>query len=416
MPRERAPASGILNLRDTAMREALRLAKAGQADRTALPLSYLRQQAHLTAPAANRELAVKALSSPLSVASRLLDRFDIDAVAIGDRLSVDPALVTDVLAGDGAPVVVLDLEDGIAPQLASQARANVVAATREVPRGKTLRFVRPAGLDDSRCVDDLTTMLIGAAAGLPAAEYPIDGVVFPKVRRPEEVEWLHGLLSTIETQVGLEPNRIRVTYQVETAWGLLNLAEIALAAKERLSGLILGTVDLSAELMLPSIRYAHPISEWARRAMITVAGAMGVPAIDGMTLGFPVARPDLSRTENRTHLLDRMAASFDDTRYSIDVGMAGRWVGHPLQLVAALLAFRSTYTPQWAEGIAHSVETFSQALARDAGAVANYGELMDVGTDRYNRMILRRAAAWGVIDHDRAIQLGLISASEGDTA
>ncbi len=416
MPRESTAASGSLGLRDTAMREALRLAKDAQADRTALPLPYLRQQAHLTAPAANRELVVKALSDPFGVASRLLKRFDIDAAAIGNRLSVDPALVMDVLAGSGAPVVVLDLEDGIAPQLAPQARGNVVAATREVPRGKTLRFVRPAALDDSRCVDDLTTMLIDVAEGVAAAEYPIDGVVFPKVRRPEEVEWLDSLLGAIETQIGLEPNRIRVTYQIETAWGLLNMTEIAMAAKQRLSGLILGTVDLSAELMLPNVRYDHPIAEWARRAMITVAGAMGVPAIDGMTLGFPVARPDLSPSENRAYLLDRMAASFDDTRYSIDVGMAGRWVGHPLQLVAALLAFRSTFTPEWVEAIAQSVETFSQALARDQGAVAHDGELMDVGTDRYNRMVLRRAAAWGLIDLDRAVQLGLISASDGARA
>jgi hypothetical protein len=146
--------------------------------------------------------------------------------------------------------------------------------------------------------------------------------------------------------------------------------------------------------------------------MVTVAGALGVPAIDGMTLDFPVGRPYLDAAQNRAFVLDRMATNYEDTLHSIDMGMAGRWAGHPLQLLATMVAFRSTFTEDWIGERVRLLEDFSRAVANDKGAVAASGELMDVGTDRFNRMILRRAAAWGLLPADQALELGLISAKE----
>jgi len=253
-------------------------------------------------------------------------------------------------------------------------------------------------------------MLVDAGHGLPADRYPIDGIVFPKVRHIHEVRWLDELLTQIEKEVGLPPNSIRVCFLVETGWGVAKLPELAAAGLNRLAGIILGTVDLGADVLLPEVRFKHPVAEWARMMIVTVAGGCGVPAIDGMTLDFPVGRPELDAQANRKFVLDRMAANFNDARHSIDLGMSGRWVGHPLQLVATLIAFRSFFSEDSIQEHLATLEEFSRAIASDLGAVAgSSGQLLDVGTDRHVRQLLRRATAWGLVSADRAHELGLIT-------
>jgi citrate lyase subunit beta/citryl-CoA lyase len=378
--------------------------------RADLPLRFLRQQAHLTAPASDMKLAEKAVAGASLVAKRLLDRYGLDAIAVGEHLGVAATTVEEVLESP-APAIVLDLEDGVPPDMVDEARANAVRLAREIDHDRTLCFIRPSGITDPRCTDDLKTILLGAAA--KANEYPIDGIVFPKVRHAHEVEWLNGVLSDIEKEAGLEANRIRVLYLVETGWGVLNMPELATAGLDRLAGIILGTVDLSADLMLPEVRFRHPIAEWARMIMVTVAGSCGVSAIDGMTIDFPVARADLDAAQNRAHILDRMRDNFQDALHSIDTGMSGRWVGHPLQLVATLLAFRSAFAQSSIENHLAELEEFSRAMSMKQGAVAGAtGKLLDVGTDRHVRQMLRRATAWGLIPTSQAHELGLISESE----
>ena len=389
------------------------IAAQTNSSRVELPLRYLRQQAHLTAPASDYKLAEKALGGAFGVAARLMDRYGLNSVSVGERLGVSASVVEETLAVSGAPVVILDLEDGVAPHLIAMARENAVRLVRETVRGSSLCFLRPSGVGDPRCADDLVTLLIEAGRGLSPDSYPVDGIVFPKVRHTHEVEWLDSVLISIEDSLGLPRNRIRVSYQIETGWGLINLPDLVRVGLHRLSGLILGTVDLGADLLLPQIRYRHPISEAARIALVIAGGAVGVPAIDGMTLDFPVARPDLEPAANRSLLLDRMSANFKDAEHSIDIGMSGRWVGHPLQLLATMLAFRSAFRDAVIEEQVKNLEAFANAMDDDKGAIAgSSGELLDIGTDRHLRNILRRAVAWGLLPPARALQLGLIDRRE----
>lgn len=380
------------------------------ADRTAalradLPLRFLRQQAHLTAPASDAKLAEKAVAGAHLVARRLLDRYGIDASAVGEHLGVPAATVEEVLESP-PPAIVLDLEDGVPPDLVDEARANAVRLAGQIDHDHTLCFIRPSGISDPRCTDDLRTILLGAAGH-------IDGIVFPKVRHVHEVEWLWGVLSEIEKEAGLAAGHIRVLYLVETGWGVLNLPELATAGLDRLAGIILGTVDLAADLMLPEVRFRHPVSEWARMMMVATGGATGVPALDGMTIDFPVARADLDAAQNRAHVLDRMRDNFQDALHSIDTGMSGRWVGHPLQLTATQLAFRSAFAQSSIDKHVAELEEFARAMSMHQGAVAGAtGQLLDVGTDRHVRQMLRRATAWGLLPASRAHELGLISESE----
>jgi citrate lyase subunit beta / citryl-CoA lyase len=381
--------------------------------RAQLPLRFLRQQAHLTAPASDPRLAEKALSGAHLVARRLLERYAIDAAAVAKKLEVKTTVVEALLDRGRAPVVVLDLEDGVAPNMVDEARANAISLAREVDRGHTLLFVRPAGVADPRCSDDLVTLLVEAGRGLAPERYPIDALIFPKVRHVHEIRWLYSTLAEIETSLGLESGQIKVCYQIETGWGVANLPELAAAGMDRLCGMVLGTVDLSADLQLPEVHYRHPISEWARMMIITVAGACGVPALDGMTLDFPVGRPELSPEDNRALVLERMALNLADARHSFGLGMAGRWTGHPLQLLATLVAFHKLFDESAVAAQEERLGEFVRALSADQGAVASTtGELLDVGTDRHVRQMLRRFAAWGLLPADRARDLGLVSDAE----
>ena len=257
---------------DSLPRSQAEVSRRTAALRTRLPLRYLRQQAHLTAPAADYRLAEKALRDAGAVAARLLDRYGIDHSQVADKLGVSPrgrrggARIANAL-GDAR-----SRGRGTAPQMLSDARANAARVMRETPRGETLRFLRPAGVLEPRCAEDLWEVLVQAGSGLAPRGLPLDGIVVPKIRHVHEVEWLYDQLATIESELGLEAGRIRVSYLVETGWGLLNLPQLAAAGIDRLAGIILGTVDLSADLLLPEVRYRHPICEWARDMIVAVAG------------------------------------------------------------------------------------------------------------------------------------------------
>ncbi|MHB8489361.1 MAG: HpcH/HpaI aldolase/citrate lyase family protein [Candidatus Dormibacteria bacterium] len=405
------------DLRRRIREEQADVARRTQALRVDLPFRYLRQQAHLTAPASEFSLASKALGGAHQVAARLLQRYGIEPSELASRADVNVSVVEGLLSGGGAPVVLLDLEDGVAPQMVPAARENAIRLLRDVDRGSSLCFLRPAGIEDPRSADDLVELLIGAGAGLSPGEYPLDGIVVPKIRHVHEVEWVERVLTAIEDELGLERNRIRVSYQVETGWGVLNLPDLAVAGRARLAGIILGTVDLSADLLLPEVRYRHPVCEWARTVIVAVAGSMGVPAIDGMTLDFPVGSADNTPAGNHHFVVDRMMANIEDARHSIDMGMSGRWTGHPLQLVATELAFAKAFSPESLEPQLADLEAFVEATSADRGAIAGSGgQLLDIGTDRHVRAVLRRAVAWGYIPQARALKLGLISDAELTTA
>jgi len=405
---------------DTVISSLLERARAGQAVakaettalRTQLPFRYLRQQSHLTAPANDFSLAEKAITSAPRVAARLLERYGITESGLAERLGVSTDDVHTALATT-TPLVLLDLEDGVPPPLVKEARTNAVQLFREADWGSSLRFFRPASLTEERCAEDIAEVLMRSAEGIPPDRYPVDGLVFPKVRHAHEVTWLYGLLDEIERELNLPVGRIRVIYQLETGWGLQNLASLALVGRDRLAGIVLGTVDLAADVLLPDVHFRHPVCEWARHNIVTVAGAVGVPAIDGMTLDFPIGLPGLSAEDNREHVLSRMRENFVDATHSIETGMAGRWVGHPLQLIATLLAFRAYFSTDSLGQDIEVMEAFAEALSTERGAVAGArGELLDIGTDRHIRSKLRRATAWGLLPTEKALALGVISPDE----
>jgi citrate lyase beta subunit len=315
----------------------------------------------------------------------------------------------------------LDGEDAIALRDDIAARGLAVAADVLVeadwggPAG-SLRFFRPPGFNLESTVRDLYTLLWQLRARAPGADFPLDGIVFPKVEHPEEVELVNRLLDRAEAELGLPAGQIRVAYLVESGWAASQLPEIARLAAPRLAGLIFGIADFSADLGLPAIATGHPLAEWARAEIVAVAGAVGVPAVDAMTLDYPVADPSLDAAANRTRWLDRMRLVYDDAVMARDLGMLGKWVGHPAQLFAVLLAYEAGLADDVLEHEASKLEAYDTALRAELGATMIGGVMSDRATDRHARVVLRQATALGRFEPARAVSLGVIDETEREEA
>ena len=401
-----------------ALRRAVRGVVASR--RADLPLRFWRQQAHLTTPAADAAMARKAVEGGTAPVTRMLDRLRLTAANLAERLEVPVDLVEARLANpERAPLVMIDGEDAIAPGDAVAERGLAVAADTFADadwgsRGAgSLRFYRPPGFNLETTVRDLYTLLwkLREAVADPG-DFPLDGIIFPKIEHPEEVDLLNGLLDRAEAALELPNGRIRVGYLIESGWAAAQLPEIAQRAAPRLASLIFGLADFSADLGLPAITNDHLLADWARAEIVAVSGAVGVPAIDGMTLDYPVADPALDAAANRVRWLDRMRLVYDDAVRARELGMLGKWVGHPAQLFAVLLAYETAFAPVALEAEAAKLKAYREALAVDQGATMIGGVMSDRATDRHARALLRQATALGRFDPDRALALGVVNADE----
>jgi len=166
-----------------------------------------------------------------------------------------------------ADVLLLDLEDSVAPEAKAEARAQVAAAVKAGGYGKREVIVRCNALATPWGRDDI------AAAG-PAGP---DGLLAPKVESAEQVRELDAAM----TAAGF-PAHASLWVMIETPRAILNLAEIAAAAKgTRLAVFVLGLNDLAKETRARAgatrAAFYAPLS-----LAVTAARAEGLTAIDGV--------------------------------------------------------------------------------------------------------------------------------------
>ena len=382
--------------------------------RPELPLRWWRQQAHLTAPGSDAAMVRKALERGTRSMGGLMADVGVGPRDVAERLGVDIATVEELVERPrAAPVVVIDLEDAQADR--ADARGVGVAKAAEalsydpapMAVGRPLRFLRPPGLGTASGVAELLRVLW-------AARRPPDAVVMPKVRDADEVGLLLELLETAERARSFEAGSIRIALLIESAPAVLRLADIAERAGPRLCGLIFGPADFASDVGLPEVDAEHPAALWARTQLVAMAASLNVPAIDGMTFAFPVADPSASPGANRAAFLDRLTAVHADARAAHAMGMSGKWVGHPAQLFATLLAFETAVSAEVLETAASSVAAYSAARDTGSGVTMIDGRMADVATDRHARMLLRTATVNGCFDPDRALALGIVGDVELD--
>lgn len=135
----------------------------------------------------------------------------------------------------GADVVLLDLEDAVAPANKAEARRLVAEHLRNAGRAQP-QWVRINPLDSEHALTDL-------AAIVPA--FP-DGIMLPKATRAE-ADRLHHYLTALEVASGIAPGTIRtIVVATETAPALFGLGDYA--GCPRLAALTWGAEDSATAL------------------------------------------------------------------------------------------------------------------------------------------------------------------------
>ena len=283
-------------------------------------------------------------------------------------------------ARSGADIVLLDLEDSVPPAGKDRARADVIAALRDLDWKDCTLAVRVNAWDTEWTWRDVTELVAGAGARL-------DLLVLPKANAAGDVIALERLVAQAERGAGLA-ERIGFELQIESAAGLAAVDAIA-AASARSEALHFGAGDFAASMGIPTATIGAPVAGYALRdedggrhpadawhyamARIAVAArAHGLRPIDG-----PYA--------NFTDLEGFEAAA----RRAAALGFEGKWAIHPSQIAAANAAF----APPAAE-VARArrvLEALAEAERAGRGAAAVDGRMVDVASIRQARALLARA-------------------------
>jgi citrate lyase subunit beta/citryl-CoA lyase len=239
-----------------------------------------------------------------------------------------------------ADVVILDLEDAVAPAAKESARARVAAALGAGDWGCE-RVVRVNAADTPWHAEDLAA--VGSA--------PLEAVCLPKVEAPEAVRDAAEALGR-----GGAPETLALWAMIETPRGVLAAREIALAGP-RLSCLVAGTSDL-----VKALRARHTPGRAEVQASLSLvllaARAAGLTALDGVFL-------DLAD-----------AAGFEAAcRQGRDLGFDGKTLIHPSQLEPA----NRIFAPGEEElALARRiVEAHARAVAEGRGVAVVDGRLVE---------------------------------------
>jgi citrate lyase subunit beta/citryl-CoA lyase len=261
-------------------------------------------------------------------------------------------------------VAVLDLEDGVPPASKDEARRLVADVLGRPSQG---------GAGPLRCVRIRRAISDDGTADLDAIVRPgLDGIMVPKVRRADEVEWLADTLEARERDAKIPYGTIRIIPSIENAAALLEAPRIARAAA-RVVGLAFGSEDFALDLGLPTKREGEAADLlYARSATVVAAVAAAKLAFDGIW-------PDIE---------DAVGLRADGLR-ARRLGFSGKTLIHPGQIEVV----NEIFSPTAAEidEARRVVHAFDQALSRGQGAVALDGQMLDAPVVDRARRILRAA-------------------------
>lgn len=278
--------------------------------------------------------------------------------------------------GLNADAIMLDLEDGVAPDEKPKAR-QLIGDALSHPRqaGSPVRFVRINAIGHQRMEDDLDAVLRPG----------VDGLVLPKVETAKEIETVESIVAQREGALDKAPGSIRFLVAIESPTGLLKAAEIA-ACSTRIVGLMFGAEDFGRELGLPTSREGEAQELlYARSALVISAAAAHVQAVDGVWV-------DLQDPEG----LKRFALQ------SRRLGFSGMSAIHPSQIDPINAMFSPTQ-----EEIAYAVQVtqaYEEALARGDGSIAFGGQLIDRPIIERARRTLELAESLGLREKSGALR------------
>lgn len=240
-----------------------------------------------------------------------------------------------------ADVLILDLEDAVAPDQKVMAREQVKAAVMAGGYGHRQLVVRVNGFDTPWGRDDIQAF----------ADTDIVALCLPKVESAAEI---HAVVQVLKG-AGASEN-LKLWAMAETPKGILNVEEVA-AAHSRMDAIVLGTSDLAKDLRVP-----HTPSRlgmlFSLSRCVAAARAEGLDVFDGVHLD-----------------LNDEAGLISACEQGIELGFDGKTLIHPKQITAANQAF----SPSSAQ-VAHAekiIAGWEQARQEGKGVVLVDGKLVE---------------------------------------
>lgn len=256
----------------------------------------------------------------------------------------------------GSDALIVDFEDAIAPSRKEAAREVVVAWLRTLTGPMPSVWVR-VNSTQPLLEEDATAVVQSA----------ITGLVIPKVTSVGELEQISALLDRLEPDAGLMPGVVRLLPIIETAAGMLAVAE--LATVPRVHQLMIGEVDLGGELGLDP-REAQVYLPMRMQVVIASAAAGIEPPLGPVSVDFE----DLDRLRRETRDLRQQ-------------GFRSRAAIHPAQIPV----LNEIFTPSQdeVERAQRLMALFHQAVADDRGVVLDEnGQMVDEAAVRTARRII----------------------------
>jgi malyl-CoA/(S)-citramalyl-CoA lyase len=285
----------------------------------------------------------------------------------------------------GADIVMLDLEDAVAPDDKAQARVNIIEALLEQDWSRCSVSLRINGLDTPYCYRDIVDVV-------EQAGHRLDAIMIPKAGCAGDVHFVSTLLTQVEDAVGLQ-RRLGLAVLIETAIGMVNCDEIARACPERMEAMVFGVADYAASLQshTTSIGGANP-----DYAILTDAN--GTPERQrhwGDQWHYALSQIAVTCRAHGLRPIDGPFGDFTDregylasARRAAVLGYEGKWAIHPSQIELA----NEVFTPD--EHIVSKtrriVAAMKDAAAQGKGAVSLDGRLIDAASIRMAENLLAK--------------------------
>lgn len=297
--------------------------------------------------------------------------------------ATNPKMIEKALASE-ADGILIDLEDAVAPEQKVQAREDVVRTVRGSDWRGRRRTFRINALDTPYFYRDLIEIVEAAGDALGC-------VLVPKIQCAEDLYVVDTLLGQLESGMRLEPGKIRLEGQIESARGLVNVEEIA-RASSRLEALHYGPGDLAADLQMPQSSIGTT-DEWDE-------------AYPGHRFHYAMERIVIAARANRIQAMDGPVADYKDadglnrsSRISRSLGFDGKWCIHPTQIETVNKQFSpGAHELEWATKI---MQTYEKAEAEGSGAITVEGHMVDAASLRMARNLLSKARRYETLTEQR---------------
>jgi len=269
----------------------------------------------------------------------------------------------------GSDCIVLDLEDSVSLKEKDAARDLVFHALTAVDFEGAELFVRVNNPYSEIGKRDIKMVVKTGKAS----------VRLPKAECKEDIHICDELISDFEREFGIENGETKMMAAIETAKGVVNVNEIAVASK-RLVGISLGAEDFATDLGTKRSNEGTELF-FARSAIVVAAKSAGIDPID--TVYSDISDEDGFKKE--VELIKQL-------------GFVGKSVINPKQIKSLHQIFNPTE-----KEIHHALnvmEAIKEAEQKGSGVIALNGKMIDKPiVDRAKHMI-ELAKASGLLEGD----------------